>query len=179
MAGPTKPAWGQVSGGPTGWGYCQICGKDQPASHDFTHGGNGGKDDDGDGTPSTYGVVVLVNETDFQVTYSVRAYGGGGWTRRTLQPGIAPTDAREQTGFADVWVREIGKRNRRDPFDAATGPIVSRDRTTNLASRIESLRGEDPKGVFEQLCDETQFILNGLDTLRYWKTHWDRRNQGP
>jgi len=30
---------GAVAGRSTGWGWCAICGRDMPASHDFTHGG--------------------------------------------------------------------------------------------------------------------------------------------
>lgn len=94
---------------------------------------------------------------------------------------IAPTDrstcAREQRSWARIAVRDIGLRNYRDPFDLVRGIPVSKGRARNLARRTGSFEGKNPKEILHKLCDETEYILDGLDTLQYWKAYWDRQNR--
>lgn len=81
-------ALGQVSGGSAGMGWCPICGKDQPLSHDFTHGDNRRKTPPPPPVdPDTYSIVSLYNRTDHPVSYSIRSFSGGGWTTNTIAAG--------------------------------------------------------------------------------------------
>jgi hypothetical protein len=77
--------------GGTGLYYCPKCGGHHYDGHPHFQPDTGGGGGGGGGVrvPNTYGVVELVNEAPFAVTYYIRAYYGGGWTKRTLQPGGA------------------------------------------------------------------------------------------
>lgn len=84
VAVPEKSALGQA-GGPVKT-YCTQHGWVDGSSCPWYHGSTKKKKRTSH-TPVTYGVVALVNETDSEVTYSIRAYRGGGWTKQTVQPG--------------------------------------------------------------------------------------------
>ncbi len=88
--------YGQVGGSSQGMGWCPICGRDMPLSHDFTHGAGQDRPQRPDPRPPirqephnpyAWYVVTLRNRTDRRIEYDVRSLAGGGWGRWTLEPG--------------------------------------------------------------------------------------------
>ncbi|MFO0869893.1 MAG: hypothetical protein U0935_13245 [Pirellulales bacterium] len=80
-------AAGQVPGGPTGWGWCAICGRDVYLP---THSHASGNDDDDGSAPSvpdTYGIVRLWNKTSQAVTYQLCSTYDYAWQSYTIEPG--------------------------------------------------------------------------------------------
>lgn len=116
----------QIPGVYQGYGWCAKCGRDMPASHDFTHGA-GKKRSSGGGSnrsrstrstprttqpptpPNTYAVVTLYNRTGRSITYSIRSFSGGGWATKTLAPGEEYMHWYKQLGNFQISFKSGGK----------------------------------------------------------------------
>jgi len=117
---------GQIPGVSQGMGWCPICKRDMPLSHDFTHGRNRSRSSGGGGNrsrttrstprttqpptpPNTYAVVTLYNRTGRSITYSIRSFAGGGWATKTLAAGETWMHWYKQLGNFQISFKSGGK----------------------------------------------------------------------